>query len=113
MKLLLDTCLSGGAKAHLEAAGHDIVWGGDWTADPGDVEILARAYSEGRVTLDKDFGEMAIHRGLPHHGILRLVGFRSGTQGIAAEAALRAHGPDLEAGALVTAEQGRLRIRQS
>ena len=115
MKLLLDTCLSGGAKAHLEAAGHDVIWSGDWPEDPGDAEILARAYSEGRVlvTLDKDFGEMTVHRGLPHHGILRLVGFRSGSQGIAAEAALKAHGSDLEAGALVTAEQGRLRIRQS
>jgi len=41
MKLLLDTCVWGGARAHLEAAGHDIVWTGDWAKDPGDAEILA------------------------------------------------------------------------
>jgi hypothetical protein len=30
MKLLLDTCLWGGACAELRAAGHDVLWGGDW-----------------------------------------------------------------------------------
>lgn len=46
----------------LEAAGHDVVWVGDWDRDPGDREILFQARSEGRilVTLDKDFGELAI-----------------------------------------------------
>jgi predicted nuclease of predicted toxin-antitoxin system len=113
MKLLLDTCVWSGAKAHLEAVGHDVVWTGDWPQDPGDEEILARAHAEERVlvTLDKDFGEMAVHRGLKHHGVLRLVGFRSAQQASAAEAALKAHGADLESGAIVTAEPGRLRIR--
>lgn len=114
MKLLLDTCVWGGAKPHLEAAGHDVIWTGDWPTDPGDSEILARAQAESRilVTLDKDFGEMAVHRGLPHCGILRIVGFRSGLQGPVVEAALDAHGADLVAGAIVTAEPGRLRIRR-
>jgi len=65
MRLLLDACVWGGARAELEAAGHDVVWIGEWNEDPGDEEILARAYREGRilVTLDKDFGELAIvHR---------------------------------------------------
>ncbi len=76
MKLLLDSCVWGGAVGRLRAAGHDVVWSGDWSADPGDEEILARALAEGRVlvTLDKDFGELAIVRELPHAGILRLVG---------------------------------------
>ncbi len=115
MKLLLDTCVAGGAKTHLEAAGHDVVWGGDWPTDPGDDELLARAHAEGRVlvTLDKDFGELAVHRGLAHCGIVRLVGFRSIQQGPAAQAAVDAHADDLKAGAIVTAEPGRLRIRLS
>ena len=114
MKLLLDTCVSGGAKVYLEGLGHDVVWTGDDAADPGDAQILARAFAEERVliTLDKDFGEMAVHRGREHHGILRLVGFQSAQQGAAAESALKTHGVDLEAGALVTAEPGRLRIRK-
>jgi len=73
---LLDSCVWGGAVARLRAAGHDVVWSGDWPADPGDEDILAHALAEGRVlvTLDKDFGELAIVRELPHAGILRLVG---------------------------------------
>lgn len=30
MKVLLDTCVWGGAKETLEAAGYDVIWGGDW-----------------------------------------------------------------------------------
>ena len=75
MKLLLDSCVWGGAAGRLRAAGHDVAWSGDWPADPGDEEVLARALAEGRVlvTLDKDFGELAVVRELPHAGILRLV----------------------------------------
>ena len=76
MRVLLDTCVWGKARADVEARGHDVVWSGDWSEDPGDEEILAIAHREGRVlvTLDKNFGELAILRGLPHRGILRLVG---------------------------------------
>lgn len=37
MKLLLDTCIWGGARKDLEAFGHDVVWAGVWPEDPGDV----------------------------------------------------------------------------
>ena len=62
MKILLDTCVWGGVAQELRAAGHEVVWTGDWQEDPGDDEILERAHKEGRVlvTLDKDFGELAI-----------------------------------------------------
>ena len=43
MKLLLDTCVWGGAKKTLVSSGHDVVWTGDWSQDPGDEEILAKA----------------------------------------------------------------------
>jgi predicted nuclease of predicted toxin-antitoxin system len=61
VRLLLDTCLSAGAATVLRAAGHDVEHAGDWSEDPGDQEILARARSDGRVlvTLDRDFGELA------------------------------------------------------
>src|SRR5205814_2069592 len=35
MKLLLDTCVWGGALAELQAAGHDVIWAGNWDEDPG------------------------------------------------------------------------------
>ena len=74
MKILLDTCVWGGARTNLEVAGHDVIWAGDWPEDPGDEEILARAHKEGRilVTLDKDFGEIAIVHKTKHSGIVRL-----------------------------------------
>lgn len=55
MKILLDTCVWGGAVEVLRSAGHEVVWAGHWDEDPGDMEILSRAHYEGRilVTLDK------------------------------------------------------------
>jgi predicted nuclease of predicted toxin-antitoxin system len=77
MKVLLDTCVWGKAQDEIAAAEHDVIWAGHWQVDPGDEEILAIAAREKRilVTLDKDFGEPAIVRGLPHAGIIRLVNF--------------------------------------
>lgn len=39
MKLLLDTCVWGGQRTQLIAAGHDVTWAGDWSEDPGDEEL--------------------------------------------------------------------------
>ena len=71
MRLPVDSCVWGGAVGELRAAGHDVEWAGDWPEDPGDDEILATAYRERRilVTLDKDFGELAVLHGRPHSGI--------------------------------------------
>jgi len=113
MKILLDSCVWGGARKTLEDFGHDVVWSGDWNQDPGDSEILAVAYREGRilVTLDKDFGELALMRNIPHCGILRLVDFPGRQQGVACVKVFESHGLELQRGAIVTAEPGRLRIR--
>jgi predicted nuclease of predicted toxin-antitoxin system len=51
VKLLLDSCVSGALKAPLSAAGNDVEWVGDWSADPGDHEILARAHASERVRI--------------------------------------------------------------
>jgi predicted nuclease of predicted toxin-antitoxin system len=114
LKVLLDTCVWGGARAALIAAGHDVVWAGEWPVDPGDDEILASARGDGRVlvTLDKDFGELAVARGHLHSGIIRLVGLRAAEQGPACAKVLALHGSHLQRGAIVTVEPGRLRIRE-
>jgi len=113
MRILLDTCVWGGTRDELRSAGHDVVWAGDWPEDPGDQEILARAHEEGRVlvTLDKDFGELAVVHGWPHSGIVRLVGLSVRQQGKICLHIVAHHGNELQAGALITAEPGRLRIR--
>jgi predicted nuclease of predicted toxin-antitoxin system len=113
VKLLLDTCVWGGATETLVSAGHDAVWAGDWSSDPGDEEILARAHEEDRilVTLDKDFGELAIVRGQPHNGIVRLVDISATRQGPVCVWILDHYGSDLSQGAIVTVDAGRVRIR--
>lgn len=113
MKLLLDTCIAATAKAELQTAGHDVVWIGDRQPDPGDDAILGEAHRDERIliTLDKDFGEMAIVRGAPHHGIVRLVDIASAHQASTVVLILAKHSAELLAGAIVTAEPGRLRIR--
>jgi predicted nuclease of predicted toxin-antitoxin system len=113
MKLLLDTCIWGGAKDEVQAAGHDVLWTGDLAQDPGDEDILAQAHREQRVliTLDKDFGELAIRRSLPHCGIVRLVNISARQQGAVCKQVLTQYGHELAQGAIVTVEAGRVRIR--
>lgn len=113
LKLLLDTCIWGGAVAPLRGLGHDVVWSGNWDPDPGDREILRIAHQEDRVliTLDKDFGELAIVFRYPHAGILRLVGIPSRRQADYIHSVLESHGEVLRRGAIVTLDQERLRIR--
>ncbi|HUY33816.1 MAG TPA: DUF5615 family PIN-like protein [Pirellulales bacterium] len=113
MKILLDSCVWGKATGELTAAGHDAVWVGDWPYDPGDEQILAAAHADACVvvTLDKDFGELAVARGLPHCGIVRLVNIAARQQAAACLRVLALHGAELQAGAIVTAERGRLRVR--
>ena len=113
MNVLLDTCVYGGIVGNLRSERHDVVWVGDWSEDPGDEDILDHAYREGRilVTLDKDFGELAIVHNKPHHGILRLVDLSSKQQAEVCIQVLERYGQELQNGAIVTAEAGRVRIR--
>lgn len=113
MKLLLDACVWGRAADTLRTAGHDVVWVGNWAEDPGDDAVLAFAHSEERVcvTIDKDFGELAVRRRIQHHGIVRIAGFSVRHHAEVCEAVVSAHGDELLQGALVTAEPGRIRIR--
>lgn len=56
-------------------------------------------------------GDLAIVRGLPHSGIVRLVNLSVKLQAEVCAGVLELHGEELQAGAIVTAEAGRLRIR--
>ena len=113
MKIILDTCVWGGVKEAMTARGYDVIWTGEWESDPGDAEILELANAQGRilVTLDKDFGELAIVQRKPHRGIIRLVDFAARDQAASCLMVLERYGTELLNGALVTAEPGRIRIR--
>jgi predicted nuclease of predicted toxin-antitoxin system len=113
LKVLLDACISPRTRAALAKAGHDVVWVGDWGSDPGDQAILESAQREGRVlvTLDKDFGELAVAFDQPHSGIVRLVDIAAERQASYCEEALARYGKDLAAGAIVTVTRERTRLR--
>ncbi len=113
MRLLLDTCVWGGALLPLRTAGHDVIWSGEWPEDPGDEEILVTAHREERifVTLDKDFGELAVVRRVPHHGIVRLVGLNTAQIAPVIQSILLQYGDELLRGALITVDNKRVRLR--
>jgi predicted nuclease of predicted toxin-antitoxin system len=113
VRVLLDTCVSGHARGALVSEGHDVEATGDWPVDPGDDAILASAFEDQRVlvTLDKDFGELAVVHGRPHAGILRLVDARADLQGLLCANALAKYGEELSRGAIVTVEPTRVRVR--
>jgi predicted nuclease of predicted toxin-antitoxin system len=113
MRLLLDSCVWAKAADELRAAGHDTTLVADWPGDPGDEIILAEALADTRVlvTLDKDFGELVVARGLPHGGIIRLVNTSARQQGGYCLRIIEQYGEEIEARAVVTAEPGRVRIR--
>lgn len=93
MRLLLDSCVSKAACLYLRAA-------------------RAAAEKRALVTIDKDFGDLAIRQGRGHAGIVRLVGFRASEQGGAADSVVSSHRAELARGCLLTAERDRLRIRE-
>jgi len=113
MRILLDTCVWGGAKSELLRLGYDVWWTGDLPVDPGDDEILAIAKKECRilVTLDKDFGELVFLHGFAHTGILRLVEIPSKMQGKSIHQVLQSFGEQLARSAIVTLKEDRIRVR--
>ena len=112
--VLLDTCVWGGVVAPLAHLGHDVQWSGHWDHDPGDHAILETARVQQRVlvTLDKDFGALAILKGMPHAGIIRLSGFRTAQMTAVIDHLLTHYDRDLSKGAIITATPERIRIRQ-
>lgn len=63
------------------------------------------------VTLDKDFGELAVARGLPHVGIIRIADVRLHQQVRCLLQCIERHHEALRSGALVTVSPSRMRVR--
>jgi len=113
MRVLLDSCVGSGIAVVLQGAGHDVLRVSDFGPDTGDVRVLALAREQDRVliTLDKDLGELAIVRRLPHCGIVRLVNSSTAKQGSACLHVLEAYEHALIEGSIITVEPDRIRIR--
>jgi predicted nuclease of predicted toxin-antitoxin system len=113
MKVLLDSCMWGGAKKDLDAAGFDVVWVGDFLKDPGDEAIMQFSCEHSRVivTQDKDFGELAIFRGIPHFGIIRLVNFPAAQHGSTSIRILNLYKQEVIQKAIITVDNNKVRVR--
>jgi predicted nuclease of predicted toxin-antitoxin system len=113
MKLLLDKCVPSITYQEILKKGHDAEWVGHWPEDPGDREILRVAKEAGRIliTLDKDFGELAVSAGMAHCGIVLLRKLRIRHQASRCLEALEQYGRELQQGAIVTVDPGRARCR--
>lgn len=117
MKLLLDQALPRSVARLLREAGIDCVHVGEIgysTAE--DVAIIEKAQAEGRVvvTLDADFHAILALSGAVFPSVVRIR-----TQGLRGEDSARliqtviTHcGEDLEQGAVVSVQKGRIRIRR-
>jgi predicted nuclease of predicted toxin-antitoxin system len=112
VKLLLDSCVSHRLAEELRALGHDVIAAAEWPKDPGDPQILAIAHEQHRVlvTLDTDFGELAVVKGQLHSGIIRIDGPRVHEYAQVVQEALAQYGDDLDAGGIVVCEVGRMRL---
>ena len=113
MRLLIDSSFWSPGIVALRSAGHDVEAVKDWPTDPGDRAILAYAHAHQRilVTLDKDFGDLIVRDGHPHAGLLRLVTVSVHVQALMVLEAIERCGSDLLAGAIVTVEEERIRVR--
>lgn len=111
--VMLDACLSPRCAESLRAEGFDVDYAGDWPAVATDDEIMQAAAADSRVvvTLDKDFGELAVAAGMRHFGIVRLENMSAARHAATCAIVLRRYRKELADGGIVTVSPGRVRVR--
>ena len=111
MRLLVDTCVAVSVYEQLLDAGHDVVYVANWDEDPGDREILQFASKEDRViiTLDKHFADLTSSVKSGPQGVVRLRNHRIKDQGRGCIEALDRYGAELQQGAVVVVQPGKIR----
>lgn len=113
MKFLIDSCVSGFAVKALRDAEYEVLWIPESGKDPGDEEIIKKAFSEELilVTADKDFGELVFVLNLPRPTIIRLVDIPARKQGEVLLKLIETYKDDIEKKALITVDRYRIRVR--
>jgi|WetSurMetagenome_2_1015567.scaffolds.fasta_scaffold98517_2 predicted nuclease of predicted toxin-antitoxin system len=81
LRILADENIPGEAIDTLRHLGIDVIWVRTFSPGSSDQAILQQAQAENRlvITFDKDFGELAFHRGLP--ALSGIILFRISTPG--------------------------------
>ena len=112
MKFLVDRCAGRRLAEWLRGRGHDVIEARELGPDPGDRVLLERAKAECRIliTIDTDFGKLVHLHGVPHAGLVRLPDVPAEQRIEVTAELIEHHGGALEAQAVVTVRDGRLRI---
>jgi predicted nuclease of predicted toxin-antitoxin system len=115
MKFLFDQSADFRLIAHLRERGHDVTAiSRDYPHSLADEEVLAIARSEQRILLvaDRDFGELILHQGLAHAGVIffRLPGAPLQTKIEHLTTVLESYTDDLARGAFLVVSAGQIRI---
>jgi len=117
MRLLADAHISPRTVEHLRSLGHDVVRVGE-VLGPGatDVEIVEEAERDDRVVLtqDLDFSQIVAVSGRTKPSVvsLRLTNVAVGAVNTLLETVIPAIEADVAAGAIVTVEDTRVRVRR-
>ena len=113
MRLLADENVPLQAVEALTAAGHEVQWMADLGPSTADSTVLALATERALtlLTMDKDFGELAVQRGLP--ALCGIVLLRLPPEpGLVARVCVAALAPPADfAGQFVVVTEDRVRIR--
>ena len=102
-------------QALLTGMGYDVVSALERDPRATDDVLLALAETEARiiVTEDKDFGELAFVRRLPHPCIIRFVNMRVAEKVAAMNDLIDRHSDAMQDGNLIVVTQSRVRIRRT
>jgi predicted nuclease of predicted toxin-antitoxin system len=113
MRFLVDVRAGKELADWLREQGHDVKEVREYNPRMNDDEILDWAKAEGRVivTMDKDFGELAVVQRKTHCGIVRLPDVPVSIRKRLMEQVIAKHEEDLAKGAIVTVTLKRIRIR--
>ncbi len=113
LKILLDTGISHKLCSQFAQHNYEAKWAGE-PSGLSDEFILSTGFIERRIviTLDKDFGTLAVHKKQPHAGIIRLSKYPSAEHLQVSLEILNKYAAFLLRGGIIIAEKGRsLRLR--
>lgn len=115
MRFMTDRCAGRRLAEWLRTNGHDVLEAQSLGPDPGDQALLEYAAAERRIfiTIDKDYGELIFMRLAAHCGLIRLPDLKMSRRMTLVERLIRSYRQELEEGAVITINAGRIRTSYS
>ena len=115
MRFLVDRCAGRRLAEWLSEQGHGTLEARELGPDPGDAALLQQAYELGRVlvTLDSDFGSLAVRDQQEHAGIIRLPDVPAARRIELMRQLLERHEREVVSAAVITVRGDRIRIAEA